>query len=234
MELNIKNISHEYSYVNLLISPFEQNCRLIWNNLSKKGVLIDPGTDLDLIYSAIEELDIIVEEIWITHGHIDHAGESIYASEKLSVPIKGPHIADKDLIDTMSQHVAKMSKTIDIYKYFSNVKSYTPVKWLEDGDSVSIDGLKFDVMWWPGHSPGHVVFYNEETNTLISGDVVFYQSVGRTDLYGSNQKMLFNVIKEHLLPMSDDTLILSGHGPDFYLGEVRNKNPFLVRLGKKM
>lgn len=229
MQYHVSEITPDYACCTIEVSPFEQNCRVIWNKLSKIGVLIDPGTDLTHIFEKIQQHNIKIKEIWITHGHIDHAGEALDAAEKLNVKIIGPHIKDKELLENMREHVENMKDKFPIYQYFINTKNCTPSKWLEEGDKLEIDGLEFTVLYCPGHSPGHVAYHSEKAKCLISGDVLFYESVGRTDLYGSCQNTLKRTILEKILPLSDDTLVLSGHGQDFTLGEVRNRNAFLVK-----
>lgn len=206
----------------IIITPFEQNCRVLWDRATKKGVLIDPGAELDDILAIIELRRITVEQIWITHGHIDHAGQATEAAEKLGVKIIGPHIADKELLSGLADYAKK-------YDFFVNVQDCLPDVWLKAGDKLKIGDITFTVMHLPGHSPGHVAFYSAENNLLISGDVLFQNSVGRTDLPFSNKAELKHSIQTQILPLHDDVLVLSGHGPDFSLGEIRHTNPFLLR-----
>lgn len=232
MQYYVTEITSEYACHTIKVSFFEQNCRIIWNKHSKKGVLIDPGVDLPIILETIKKHEVDITKIWITHGHIDHAAEALDAAQQLNVDIFGPHIGDKDLVGNMQEYVQAMKIDVPTYEYFANAKNYIPSKWLEEGDLLDIDGLEFEVLFMPGHSPGHVAFYSKQANCLISGDVVFYNSVGRTDLKSSCQQTLKKSIIEKLLPLPDDTLILAGHGQDFTLGEVRNSNVFLIKWAK--
>ncbi|MDN5249551.1 MBL fold metallo-hydrolase [Bartonella sp. TP] len=209
----------------IIITPFEQNCRILWDKVTRKAVLIDPGAELDRIFSIIDLRRIEVEQIWITHGHIDHAGQATEAAERLDVKIIGPHIADKALLSGLAEYAKK-------YAFFVDVRDCFPDVWLKAGDEVSVGKVAFTVMHLPGHSPGHVAFYSAEHNLLISGDVLFQNSVGRTDLPFSNQTELKHSIQTQILPLHDDVLVLSGHGPDFSLAEVRHSNPFLLRWAK--
>lgn len=234
MQEHVTEIAPNYACSTIVVSPFEQNCRIIWNKQSKIGVLIDPGTDLKRILEQIEQNQIKITQIWITHGHIDHAGDAVQAAKELNVEIVGPHINDKDLIENMQKHVESMKNQFPLYAYFESAKNCTPSKWLQEGDKLNIDELEFKVLFIPGHAPGHVAFYSETAKCLISGDVIFYNSVGRTDLRGSCQQTLKKSILDKLLPLPDDTLILAGHGQDFTLGEVRHSNVFLIKWAKDL
>ena len=202
------------------VTPFQQNCTLIWDTDSKKGVVIDPGGDVPQIMAAIEDTGITIENILITHGHIDHVGGAMALKKELGVEIIGPHLDDKMLCENIDKQAAMFGADAD----FHNV---TPDKWLEEGDEVSIGGHKFAVYHCPGHAPGHVIFYNEEAKFAHVGDVLFSGSVGRTDLPGGNHDALINSIKTKLLPLGDDINFICGHGPGSTFGEERKNNPFL-------
>ncbi len=159
------------------VTPFQQNCTILFDGETKKGVVIDPGGDLARIREAIESQGIDVEAIWITHGHIDHAAAALDLKEALGVDIIGPHRDDKFLLDNL---VAAGLK----YGITEGVRNVTPDQWLEEGDKVCVAGHVFDVFHCPGHAPGHVVFFNPEARFAIVGDVLFNGSVGRTDLPG--------------------------------------------------
>lgn len=233
MQYHVKEIAQGYSCHTIEVSPFEQNCRLIWKRESKIGVIIDPGTDLDRIFAFVAANHIKIQAIWLTHGHIDHAAEALDAAERLQTELIGPHIAEKELLSSMAEHVAKMKDQVPNYAYFNKARNCTNTKWLKEGDIVDIEGLEFKVIYGPGHSPGHVAYYSATANCLISGDIIFYESVGRTDLYGSCPNSLKSTIIDKILPLPDETLVLAGHGPDFTLGEIRHKNVFLLKWAKK-
>ena len=201
------------------VTPFQQNCTLIWDEASKVGAVIDPGGDLDRIEAAIREQGISIEKILLTHGHIDHAGGAAELRERLKVPIEGPHEADRFLLDSLPETGAGYG--------LPEARAVTPDRWLDEGDAVSIGPLAFDILHAPGHSPGSVVFVSRDARFALVGDVVFKGSVGRTDLPGGNHDQLIRAIKEKVLPLGDDIAFIPGHGPTSTLGEERLTNPFL-------
>jgi hydroxyacylglutathione hydrolase len=201
------------------VTPFQQNCTILWDEESKSAVVIDPGGDLPRIEQAIKQAGVTVEKIWLTHGHIDHAGSAAELKERLGVPIEGPHRADQFLLD----HLADSSRSLGI----TDARNLTPDRWLDEGDSVSLGELTLDVLHCPGHSPGSVVFINAAQRFAIVGDVLFRGSIGRTDLPGGNHQQLIASITDKLLPLGDDVAFICGHGPTSTIGQERATNPFL-------
>lgn len=202
------------------VTPFQQNCTLLWNEVTKKGVVIDPGGDLDRIRQAIAQNGVTVERILLTHGHIDHAAGVADLKEELGVPVEGPHEADRFLLD-------RLPETGLMYG-IEGVRAVTPDRWLNEGDTVQVGDVALDVLHCPGHSPGSVVFVSPSQRFAIVGDVLFQGSVGRVDLPGGDGKTLMRSIKDKLLPLGDDIAFICGHGPMSTLGEERRTNPFLV------
>jgi len=201
------------------VTPFQQNCTLIWDDTTKVGAVVDPGGDLDRIEAAIREQGVRVEKILLTHGHVDHAAGADELRERLGVPIEGPHLADKFLLDSLPETAANYG--------IGEGRAVTPDRWLDDGDAVTVGELGFDILHCPGHSPGSVVFVSRDARFALVGDVVFKGSVGRTDLPGGNHDQLIRAIKEKVLPLGDDIAFIPGHGPTSTLGEERLSNPFL-------
>jgi glyoxylase-like metal-dependent hydrolase (beta-lactamase superfamily II) len=202
------------------VTPFEQNCTLLWCATTRKAVVIDPGGDVPKIQAAVKEADVSVEKIWLTHGHIDHVGGAAELREALKVGIEGPHLADKFLLDNVVASGARFGMT--------GVRDFAPDRWLEEGDRVSIGELTFDILHCPGHSPGSVVFFNQEMRFAHVGDVLFNGSVGRSDLPGGDHATLIKSIREKLLPLGDDIGFICGHGPGSRFGQERLTNPFLT------
>ncbi|MER2266015.1 MBL fold metallo-hydrolase [Methylobacterium oxalidis] len=202
------------------VTPFQQNCTLIWDEASKVGAVVDPGGDLDRIEAAIREQGLTIEKILLTHGHIDHAGGAAELRERLGgVPIEGPHEADRFLLDSLPETGAGYG--------IQGARAVTPDRWLVEGDAVGVGPLVFDILHAPGHSPGSVVFVSRDARFALVGDVVFKGSVGRTDLPGGNHGELIRAIKKKVLPLGDDVAFIPGHGPTGTLGEERLTNPFL-------
>jgi hydroxyacylglutathione hydrolase len=203
------------------VTPFEQNCTLIWCEATKRAVVIDPGGDVPDIEAAIAQTGVTVEKIWLTHGHLDHAGGAAELKEKLGVPIEGPHIGDKFLLDNLVEAGRRFG--ID-----SDMRNVTPDRWLNEGDTVQVGELTFEILHCPGHSPGSVVFVSKEMRFAHVGDVLFNGSVGRTDLPGGDHATLIMSIMTKLLPLGDDVGFICGHGPGSSIGHERQTNPFIV------
>jgi hydroxyacylglutathione hydrolase len=201
------------------VTPFEQNCTILWSEATKCGAVVDPGGDLDRIQEGIAQAGVTIEKILLTHGHIDHAGGAAALKEKLAVPIEGPQRADAFLLE----HLAETGRSYGI----AGARDVTPDRWLEEGDEVSVGGLAFQVLHCPGHSPGSVVFVNAGERFAMVGDVLFQGSVGRTDLPGGSHAALISSITTKLLPLGDDVAFICGHGPPSTIGDERATNPFL-------
>lgn len=202
------------------VTPFEQNCTLIWDEASKVGAVVDPGGDLERIEQGIKEAGISIEKILLTHGHIDHAGGADELREKLGVKIEGPHKNDVILLDNLE----KQGKLYGV----DGVRNVTPDRWLEEGDRVTVAGHTFEIFHCPGHSPGSVVFFNRAQRFALVGDVLFRGSIGRTDFPYGDHEALISSIKSKLLPLGDDIAFICGHGQAGQFGSERLTNPFLV------
>jgi hydroxyacylglutathione hydrolase len=202
------------------VTLFEQNCTLIWCETTRKAVVIDPGGDVPNILTAIEQTKVTVEKIWLTHGHIDHVGGAAELRDALKVPIEGPDIADKFLLDNVVTSGARFGMT--------GVRDFAPDRWLREGDRVTVGELTFEILHCPGHSPGSVVFFSKEMRFAHVGDVLFNGSVGRSDIPGGNHATLIKSIKNKLLPLGDDVGFICGHGPGSSIGQERLTNPFLT------
>lgn len=200
------------------VTPFQQNCSLVFDDAAKVGAIVDPGGDVPRILEAIRQSGITIEKILLTHGHIDHAGGAAELREALNVPIEGPHTADNFLLETLPDTGAK---------YDIEARAVTPDRWLKEGDTVTVGDLSFAIYEAPGHTPGSVVLFNAENRFALVGDVIFQGSVGRTDFPYGNHQSLINAIKDKLYPMGDDVVFLPGHGSPSTIGEERRSNPFL-------
>jgi hydroxyacylglutathione hydrolase len=201
------------------VTPFQQNCTLLWEEHTGTGVVIDPGGDLDRVRAAIAQEGVNVDRILLTHGHIDHAGGAAELAGELGVPIEGPHRAEAPLLEHLAQAGAAYGMT--------GARNVTPNRWLAEGDKVDVGMMSFDVLHCPGHSPGSVVFVNPAARFAIVGDVLFQGSIGRTDLPFGDHAALIRSIKDKLLPLGDDFAFICGHGPGSTIGRERGSNPFL-------
>jgi glyoxylase-like metal-dependent hydrolase (beta-lactamase superfamily II) len=200
------------------VTPFQQNCTLIWSEEHGRGVVIDPGGDLPRIRTALAKAAFTPDKILLTHGHVDHASGAAELAEILGVQIIGPHKADDFLLANLESQAVKFGMT---------GRNVVPDRWLQEGDEVDIAGHTFAVLHCPGHSPGSVVMVSKANQLAIVGDVLFRGSIGRTDFPYGDHAALISSIKTKLLPQGDNIVFLCGHGPPSTLGEERLTNPFL-------
>ena len=201
------------------VTPFQQNCTLIWDEATKVGAVVDPGGDLDRIRGAIAQVGMTVEKILLTHGHIDHAGGAAELRDALGVPVEGPHEADAFLLQGLEAQGRN---------YGIDARAIVPDRWLQEGDTVEVAGHTFSVLHCPGHSPGSVVLYNSGQRFALVGDVLFRGSIGRTDFPYGDHDALIQAIKTKLLPLGDDVAFICGHGPTSTIGAERASNPFIA------
>ena len=203
------------------VTPFEQNCSLLICDVTQKAAVVDPGGDLQIIRSQIEQLNVHVEKILITHGHVDHCSAAKELAHTLGVDIIGPHTDDQFWIDLLPEQAKK-------FGFEHEGQSFIPQRWLADGDQVWVGEECFDVIHCPGHTPGHVVFVDQKTRVAVVGDVLFSGSIGRTDFPKGNHQDLIKSIKEKLFPLGDDITFIPGHGQVSTFGIERTSNPFLI------
>jgi glyoxylase-like metal-dependent hydrolase (beta-lactamase superfamily II) len=202
------------------VTPFQQNCSIVFDADSKRGAVVDPGGDLDMIREAIEKTGVTIEKILLTHGHIDHAGGAAELAGRLGVKIEGPHKGDDFLLQDLPRSGANYGML--------TARAVTPDRWLEEGDEVQVGGLRFKTIEAPGHSPGSVVLFEKDNNFALMGDVLFQGSVGRTDFpYGNHETLIAN-IRNKILPLGDDVVFLPGHGNPSQIGHERRTNPFIA------
>jgi hydroxyacylglutathione hydrolase len=203
------------------VTPFEQNCSILICDQTRQAAVVDPGGDLDKIYEKIKNLNISVEQIFITHGHADHCSAAKELALTLKKPIIGPHIDDQFWIEQLPEQVKRFG--------FNHLgQSFTPEKWLEDGDQVWVGNQCLEVVHCPGHTPGHIVFVDLASRLALVGDVLFSGSIGRTDFPRGNHGDLIESIKQKLIPLGDDITFVPGHGPLSTFGQERISNPYLV------
>jgi glyoxylase-like metal-dependent hydrolase (beta-lactamase superfamily II) len=206
------------------VTPFQQNCTVLFDPDTKEGVIVDPGGDVDVILQTIEENGLRLKEIWLTHGHLDHAGGAMALKEALGIDIIGPHKDDLPLLQRIETQAERFGVPA------GDMRNATPDRFLEEGDTVSFGEHVFEVYHCPGHAPGHVIYFNRTQNFAHLGDVLFNGSIGRTDLPGGNHQQLLDSIRDKVLPLGDDVGFICGHGPGSRIGEERRNNPYLRGL----
>ena len=206
--------------VNIIpVTSYVQNCSMLICEETRKAAVVDPGGDIHRILKVAEEEGVEIEKIFLTHGHLDHAGGAGDLAEKLGVTIEGPHIDDQFLLDNFKQQSLTFG--------FAESKSFTPDRWLVDGDTITFGNIELDVYHCPGHTPGHVIFHQKENHVATVGDVLFKGSIGRTDFSFGDHDTLIKSIKEKLWPLGNDVQFVPGHGPTSTFGHERKTNPYV-------
>lgn len=206
-------------YHTVPVTPFAQNCSIVWCDETMEAAVIDPGGDLPRLLAEVKRLGLTLKQIWLTHAHIDHAGGTGELARTLGLPIVGPHPGDQFWIDGLPEQSRMFG--------FPAAEPFTPTRWLADGDTVTVGNCTLAVRHCPGHTPGHVVFHSPDIKRAFVGDVLFAGSIGRTDFPQGNHQQLINSITQRLWPMGDDTVFIPGHGPESTFGEERQFNPYV-------
>ena len=201
------------------VTAFQQNCSIIWDEKSRRAAIVDPGGDLEQILKAVDEQELALEKILLTHAHLDHAAATSELAAIRKIPVEGPHRDDKSWIDNLPEAVQRYG--------FRPARSFEPDRWLAHGDAVTVGAETLEVLHCPGHTPGHVVFFHRQQRFAWVGDVLFAGSIGRSDLPRGDHDILVRSIRETLFPLGDDVRFLPGHGPMSTFGEERRTNPYV-------
>jgi len=203
----------------LPVTPFQQNCSLVWCERTRAAALIDPGGEVARLRAAVAARDLDLQAVWLTHAHIDHAGGAGQLAQEAGVPVIGPQRGDAFWIDGLEQQAQMFG--------FPPALPFTPARWLEDGDELRLGDETLGVRHCPGHTAGHVVFHHAASGVAFVGDVLFAGSVGRSDLPGGDHEQLVDSIRSRLWPLGDATVFVPGHGPESTFGAERRHNPFV-------
>lgn len=202
------------------VTPFQQNCTLLWCDKSLRAAVVDPGGDIERILAAVDERGLKLEKILLTHGHLDHVGGTAALARQLQLPIEGPQREDNFWIEQLPLQTQMFG--------FPPVETFTPNRWLEQGDTVTVGDEELEVYHCPGHTPGHVIFFYRAGNLALVGDVLFAGSIGRTDFPKGDHDTLIRSITERLWPLGDQVRFIPGHGPMSTFGQERQTNPFVA------
>ena len=202
------------------VTAFAQNCSIVWDSESKEAVLIDAGGEPEKLQKEVQELGLIVKALWLTHGHLDHAGAVGALTKLWNVPVIGPHKEDAFWLDMIQDVSARYG--------FPIPEPVVGNQWLEGGEVLELGNETFEVRFAPGHTPGHVIFYNENNGVLWTGDVLFKESIGRTDFPRGNHQQLIDSIHRECFSLPDETQFISGHGPISTIGHEKKYNPFIA------
>lgn len=207
-------------YAIVPVTPYQQNCSILACEQTGKAALVDPGGEAPRLLAKLEELNLTAEKIFLTHGHMDHCSAADELRSSLGIPIEGPHVDDRFWIDQLPA-MCQMAG-------MSPVQPFEPDRWLEQGDSVSFGAQEMVVRHCPGHTPGHVIFFHQQSRLAMVGDVLFQGSIGRTDFPKGDYDTLVRSIVEQLWPLGDDVTFIPGHGPNSNFGQERAHNPFVA------
>lgn len=209
-----------FQYQIIPVTDFQENCSIIWCDETNEAAFIDPGGEPELLKKAVEKLGVNIKKILLTHGHLDHVGVAAELAKHYDVKIIGSSQEDEFLFTALPQQSMQFG--------FPYTESFLPDRWLKENDKIQIGNISLDVLFCPGHTPGHIVFINVKDKIAFVGDVLFKNSIGRTDFPRGNHADLISSITHKLFPLGDDFIFVPGHGPMSSFGNERMTNPFLV------
>jgi len=206
------------------VTAFQQNCVILKDTATGRGAVVDPGGEVERLLERIGDVEVEIEQVLLTHGHLDHAGAARPLADRLSVPVVGPQEEDRFWLESLPEQARMFGG--------GEAVAVEPDRWLEHGERVSVGEVELEVLHCPGHTPGHVAFFDRVGRTALVGDLLFQGSIGRSDFPRGNYDHLISSLLERLIPLGDDVLFHCGHGPNSTLGHERRTNPFLLDPGR--
>ena len=201
------------------VTPFRQNCTLLWDDATNDAVLTDVGGDSGFLWQHVQQQGLNLHAVWLTHGHLDHAGGVPFLLQHHPADVLGPHREDEFLLQSLPHTTTEYG--------FPVCPAFAPTRYLNEGDTLTVGQQRFNVLHIDGHTPGHVVFHSPDNKLLIAGDVLFRESIGRTDFPRGNHQALLDNIRRKLYTLPDDTLVIPGHGRTTTIGHEKRHNPFV-------
>jgi glyoxylase-like metal-dependent hydrolase (beta-lactamase superfamily II) len=202
------------------VTAYQQNCSILRCEDTGRGAVFDPGGDVERILEAVRKMDVTLEKIILTHGHMDHCAASDLLRQQLAIPIEGPHRDDAFWLEKLPEWCRMAG--------FPHADAFEPDRWLQGSDTVTVGAQTLEVLHCPGHTPGHLVLFHRGQKLAWVGDVIFQGSIGRTDFPRGNHDQLIDSIRNTLFPLGDEVTFIPGHGPTSTLGRERQSNPFVA------
>ncbi len=202
----------------ITVGPFQENCYVVGDEASGEGAIIDPGDEAARIALTVEQTELEIGQIILTHAHIDHIGAVAQLADEYACPV---------LIHAEAEPMLKQAPTQAMMMGLKFSKVPTVDRHIGDEEVLEVGSLSLRSLYTPGHAPGHLAFYIESEGVVLAGDALFAGGVGRVDLPGGSMEVLMQSIQERLLTLPDETIVHPGHGPETTIGAEKAYNPFL-------
>ncbi|NDC38324.1 MAG: MBL fold metallo-hydrolase [Proteobacteria bacterium] len=205
-----------------VVTAFSQNSRVLLCTQTAQAVIVDPGGDPDTLLQLLTRTGATLTAVWLTHSHVDHCGAVAELLERFPKVALLGHRDERALRENVLRICQMYGLPADGMRNCPE-----PTQYLSGGETIRVGNLEFEVLFTPGHSPGHLCFLHRPSGTLVAGDTLFAGSIGRTDLPGGDHQLLLDSIESKIMTLPDEVRVLSGHGPDTTVGAERRSNPFL-------